>query len=302
MRTEYFDCFKAALEYKNFALAAESLYMSPSAFTKMIKSLEEQLGGTLFVRKGKNQRELSPFGKYMSPYLLQNCNSTAELLNAASAFSGTQQNILFISMFQQVPSLPNIKILLEVRKKYPDLHYKMIQTDHMNLNHLLRNSLTEICLAYSELIHSHIDYEEVLLLKDPLVLIANNSTAEKKNWKNQVYMPDLHNVPFYFPSEDMALHNFTISACNRAGFSPYMDSYSEVQFDTILRLIQQTDLCTLVPRSFAKTAESFDDLAVIPIRDAPVLSLCIYMDVLHTKKVKNYVMHYFQNCYSADPV
>lgn len=299
MRTEYFDCFKAALEYKNFSLAAESLYMSPSAFTKMIKSLENQLGGSLFVRKGKNQLELSAFGQYMSSYLVQNADSMAELLKVASVFASTQQDILFISMFVQTPSLPIIDILLEIRRKYPALHYKMIQSDHSYLNYLLKNSLTEICLAYSELIHSHIDYVAIPLRKDPLVLIANKETAAEKNWKNHVAMSDLKNEPFYFFSEDMALHNFIVNSCNEAGFSPFMDRYSVVQFDTILRLIRKTELCTLVPESFAKTAEAFEELLILPIQDAPTLSLYMYADILHTKKIKNYVMNYFQNYYNV---
>lgn len=299
MRTEYFDCFKAALKHKNFSLAAESMYMSPSAFTKIIKSLEEQLGGSLFIRKGKSQLELSAFGKHMSSYIIQCSDSTNELVKSASVFSSSQQDVLFISTALQTSSTPIIDMLLKIRNKYPSFHYKMIQSNHMTLNHLLKNSLTEICLAYSELIHSHIDYLAIPLCEDPLVLITNKNTAQKKGWENEVSLISLQKEPFYFPTEDMALHNFITSCCKQAGFTPHLDTYCIIQFHSILHLIRGTELCTIVPKSYAITADTSEELQIIPLTDAPSLSLFMYVDILHSKETRNYVMKFIQNYYES---
>ena len=46
--------FLAILEYNSFSNAAEEMFISQSALSKQIKSLENELGTALFVRSNNN--------------------------------------------------------------------------------------------------------------------------------------------------------------------------------------------------------------------------------------------------------
>ena len=59
--------FLAILEYSNFSNAAEEMYISQSSLSKQIKSLENELGITLFARSN-NKVSLSPGGKLFYKY------------------------------------------------------------------------------------------------------------------------------------------------------------------------------------------------------------------------------------------
>ena len=54
MKFEYLLCFQAVAKHKSFSRAADSLFISQSSLSKKIMSLEEILGGELFIRKGNN--------------------------------------------------------------------------------------------------------------------------------------------------------------------------------------------------------------------------------------------------------
>ena len=69
MQIEYLQCFQAVAEHKSFSLAADSLYISQSSLSKRIKSLEEELGGALFIRKNNSSVSLTPFGEYCKSYI-----------------------------------------------------------------------------------------------------------------------------------------------------------------------------------------------------------------------------------------
>ena len=57
-------CFLAAAKAESFAVAADSVYMTPPTFSRQIASLEQELGFSLFQRGWKNN-QLTPAGQIM---------------------------------------------------------------------------------------------------------------------------------------------------------------------------------------------------------------------------------------------
>ena len=50
MNTRNFKCFQAVYEERNLQVAANKLFLSPQGLSRIIKSLEEEVGTPLFVR------------------------------------------------------------------------------------------------------------------------------------------------------------------------------------------------------------------------------------------------------------
>lgn len=286
MRTEYYDCFLAVMKHKNFSKAAESLYISPSALSKMIKALEDQLGGSLFTRKGKNQVALSPFGKYLSSYISTIAHDIHLLQAATREFKASQEELLFIATFPQIAFTNLLESIITFKKKNARLQIKALETNHPELNSILAHSQTEICFAYSDFIRSPIDFNVIPLHKDPLVLISNTARAQKQKWKDSIYFGDLKKEFFIFPKDDMPLYYYLVEACKTAGFAPNIDAYSDIRYSTIAQYVQADFCCTIAPESIAKRIFFQNYFQITKIKDAPNLSLCMYVDSLHTKKIK----------------
>lgn len=66
MKFDYLREFVAAAHSKEMQLCAKELNISPSVLSKHIKSIEQELGVSLFLRSRK--KELSPYGKILLPY------------------------------------------------------------------------------------------------------------------------------------------------------------------------------------------------------------------------------------------
>ena len=85
-------CFLAAAKAESFAVAADSVYMTPPTFSRQIASLEQELGFSLFQRGWKNN-QLTPAGQIMfeglSAISAEYNLLISRALNAASNVAGT---------------------------------------------------------------------------------------------------------------------------------------------------------------------------------------------------------------------
>lgn len=88
--------FEAAARHLSFARAAEELYLTPSAISHQIKSLEEQVGVPLFERRGRNVALTDAGGRYY-PALRQafdRMNEATEELKQSDQFGALTVNVL----------------------------------------------------------------------------------------------------------------------------------------------------------------------------------------------------------------
>lgn len=77
MDTETLKTFLLLANTKNFSRTAEIMFVSQSAVTARIKSIEAELNKTLFVRN-KTSVELTPHGKIFIHYAKSICNLDLE--------------------------------------------------------------------------------------------------------------------------------------------------------------------------------------------------------------------------------
>lgn len=70
MNWQHLTYFQTVAETQNFSRAAEQLFLTPSALSKSIRSLEAELGFPLFERRGRNS-VLTEYGKIFSSYVAQ---------------------------------------------------------------------------------------------------------------------------------------------------------------------------------------------------------------------------------------
>lgn len=111
--------FKTAAECENLSRAAEKLYISQPALTKVIQRLEQDLGTPLFERQGKSVR-LNRAGKIVLLYANEVCQ-TIESMRALVSLEGKQAEE-GLHIFTDLPNISRYLIpAFQMEHDYPKL-------------------------------------------------------------------------------------------------------------------------------------------------------------------------------------
>lgn len=122
--------FEAAGQHLSFKLAAEQLFITPSAVSQQIKTLEEQLGIELFVR-GNRELSFTETGRNYWQTIHKHINGIREA--TASLKSDQEQEILTVSMMPPVAKRVVLPKLAEFHALYPNIDLR-IETSINNTN------------------------------------------------------------------------------------------------------------------------------------------------------------------------
>ena len=113
--------FEAAGRLSSFKLAAEELFVTPSAVSQQIKILEEQLGISLFIRKNRSLA-LTPEGK---DYWQEIHWSLTAIHQKTIEISRHHQQILKISIMPPVASRVVFPNLSNFHQTYPEINLQI---------------------------------------------------------------------------------------------------------------------------------------------------------------------------------
>lgn len=114
------EIFIAVAEQLHFGRASQVCNLSPSALTRTIQRLEEQLGQTLFLRDNRTV-QLSASGKRFYAYARQAVQNYADF---QAALNGSQPVSGALSLYASITAVYSIlpDLLESFRKTYPEVH------------------------------------------------------------------------------------------------------------------------------------------------------------------------------------
>ncbi|MDB5084697.1 MAG: LysR family transcriptional regulator [Bacilli bacterium] len=182
--------FMMLVDYKNFSAVADVLSISQPAVSKQIKSLEEDLGVSLFDR---NTVEPTEAGRLVYREGKKLLNGWEQLIEECRTLQGELTGLLRIGT-STVPSsylLP--AIVKQFRLRYPRIEYRIFVHDSEDILELLQNGKIDVAIIGSkpqaELFHSH------PVAKDRMVIIGPLESEEIHGFG------DLRGLPFIFRGE-----------------------------------------------------------------------------------------------------
>lgn len=143
---ELYRVFNEVANSGNITAAAEKLHISQPAVSKSIKSLESQLGGTLFVRT-KRGVTLTEEGKELHTYIKLAIEHIRNAENRFTDMINLNTGLIRIGISRTLVKEYLLPYLEEFHKMYPNIKIEIFTNKASELIPQLRNGLIDLIIA-----------------------------------------------------------------------------------------------------------------------------------------------------------
>lgn len=193
---ELYRVFYAVAKHKHMTKASEELHISQPAISQSIKKLEDQLGGTLFLRSNKGMG-LTEEGKMFYEYV----KGALELINNAenefTSFKDLSKGEIKIGCSTTLTKLVLMNALKDFHLDYPNININITNDLTSNLiNDLKLGKLDFVIFNESNIKETNLNLEKIKELKQGFIY---NPEFYNDNINN---FEDLNNVPLILQKEE----------------------------------------------------------------------------------------------------
>lgn len=135
-----------AAERGSLTAAASALGYTQSGITRMINSLENELGFALFVRQKKGVK-LTENGKTMLPKLRSIVQAQKQASELSAAIRGVVQGTLTIGSYFSVSAIWMPAILKQFEDRFPKIKVKMMEGGNQEIARWLNEKSVDLCFC-----------------------------------------------------------------------------------------------------------------------------------------------------------
>ncbi|MBQ9031431.1 MAG: LysR family transcriptional regulator [Parasporobacterium sp.] len=236
MNIKQIECFNALAKTLNFSRAAEQVYVTQSACSRMISSLEDELGCQLFVRD-KVKPHLTPAGEAVYQKTQTILTNYEDIINISKDAAEGKYDSFHIGMLSNGRT-PNInRILNAFTKDNPHVQLRFSEYPDAELARALSNGVIDAAFLIftPESYTTDIETRIVEVTENGLFMHKSNPLAEKE----ELSVADLKDQPFIAWRKDRSLLGYNVmwKSCMEAGFSPRVS----VEADSISSLFTYLD-------------------------------------------------------------
>ncbi|SHE10061.1 HTH-type transcriptional regulator gltC [Chlamydia abortus] len=212
--------------------ASEELHVAQSAVSRQIRQLEQELGVTLFVQKGRNL-QITPVGKLFLSRIEEILNELDRAVVEVKEFLDPTRGEIRIGFPHSLGIALLPTVIAKFRQHYPDVKFKLRQGTFFSL---IRDVIEgEIDLSFiSPFPESHNYVSGEILLTEELfgILPDTHPLAGEAT----IRLDQLKDEPFVMFSDAYSLRTIVLQACKKAGFVPQIGFEGE-ETDTIRGLV-----------------------------------------------------------------
>jgi DNA-binding transcriptional LysR family regulator len=206
--------FVEVVRQQSFTVAAEQMFVTQPTISKMVKSLEDEVGSPLLLRDGR-QMVLTDVGRIVyqrgQDVLAAHAQLQAELNDLDTL--GRGELAIGIPPMGGALFTPAIATF---RQRYPKIELKLFEQGSRAIEAALINGELELGGVLQPVDPDNIDV--LPMSRQLLWLVAR--TGSRWDALNEVPLTQLANEPFVFYGESLALNDVVLNACRAAGFAP----------------------------------------------------------------------------------
>lgn len=221
--------FIALVDNNHFGKAADSCFVSQSAFSVAIKELENVLNGRLVDRTNKSVT-ITNLGKEtynQAKFVMSNLTHLVQMTNDTKTPLSSK---LSLGVIPTIAPFLLPKFLIDIQKEYPKLELFLKEDMTLNLYaQLMKGDLDVILIA---LPYELRNVEFMELFKDSFYFVSAKNSKKFKNDKND--LNNIKNEGILLLEDGHCLKDHIISACNIKS----VDKISQFEASSILTLIE----------------------------------------------------------------
>lgn len=260
--------FVTLAETLSFTKTAEVFYISQTAVTQQIKSLENQLGVPLFQRT-KRKVQLTSAGAVFLPEAQEILDKMQKaIVKTKLAYNGST-NALRIGVVQGYEHSDMPDALQRFCARNPSIPISVYRSNASALYADLQETKLDVAfntmISANAFIPSNISYQALARYPLAVFLPSNHPLATK----NFLHLSDLSDEPLIFPDlqDDPSGYNKELlDYFIQSGFTPTIVRESN-NFEAILLMVASTLGLTLLPSYATFLAQSLGNIAVVPLTD-----------------------------------
>lgn len=201
MQIKSLQLFVHLCENKNFAKTAAAMHLSPSALSRQIKRLEQEINQTLFLRDNRSV-EITPAGRQLLPVALRIISEWQTYHAQVQSQSGQLKGEirLFCSVTASYSHLPNL--LSHFHQQYPLIEFKLSTGDPAQAIEKVMNDEVDVAIsALPEQLPSRLEFETISSI--PLSVIAPTTSTTLQAILSQPEL-DWNKIPFIVSESGVA--------------------------------------------------------------------------------------------------
>ncbi|MBO4572877.1 MAG: LysR family transcriptional regulator [Clostridia bacterium] len=247
MNYEYYKIFYAVATHKNITRAAESLYSSQPAVSRVISNMETELNCKLFIRDKSGVR-LTKEGEELFDRISEPCGKLLRAdedfvkyvkLEETTVYIGSTVTALYCFVFD---------FLEKFKKKYPNVHFRIHTGSSSTLIAELKAGRLDVVFNTTPFSGADaLSVTHIKMFED--ILVAGNAFKALKGKK--LSLADLKKYPFILLPEGMSFRthaeNFFLS--NGVRITPELEADSS---SLIVPMVEQNWGIALVPAKMAE--------------------------------------------------
>lgn len=252
--------FMEVAQQKSFSKAARDLHISQSAISRMIKSLEEEMGVVLFVRNAKTV-ELTPAGSIFLNYAKRCVFIFEHLKSDFENEFNLQQDTIHIGLPPITDAHVFAKLLGQFKKTYPQIDIELYEHGSKKVEFSVEEGIINvgiICTIPKK------DFESFFLSDDNVCVIVpkDSPLAELK----EVPLKALADYPLVLYRDDFNMHDDILANCQKIGFTP------KIVFETSQRELMIQTVCSglgvaLLPSRLCPADSQHSQVVVRPLTE-----------------------------------
>lgn len=207
MNYEYYKIFFAVGKYKNITRAAQELFSSQSAVTRVIHNMEVELGCQLFIRS-KAEVEFTREGKELYDLIEVPCNLLSRADQEFYQSIGWQEVTIHIGTTDTALQCFLFDFLETFRREHSNVHFKIYTGSSSRMISKLENE--EVDLVFNTTPFPNHQSLSVTLVKQFSDIFVGG-TQYKYLSEKTVFLKDIRNYPFILLSRGMQTKWFPLS-------------------------------------------------------------------------------------------
>lgn len=231
----------AIVEARNFTRAAETLYVSQSALSQQIQSLEKEVGAVLLDRSRQGVR-LTAAGEILYHHALRVLNELESARTAMNELEGLQRGKLSVGVVQTVNAYLMPQLAAHFASAYPGLHLTVEELAAGQIEEGLECGRLQLGVSFAPTNVSELDFE--MLFEEELVMIV--PCDHPLRGRSSVMVKELERTPMVMFSQAFCTRRLWDRCAQEAGICPHINLEMNTM-SGILAAVQSSGLATVLP-------------------------------------------------------